>query len=137
MERTLIIIKPDAVQNKHIGHILTKIEEANFRIAGMKLLQISKEEAGKFYEVHKDKPFYEDLCNFMSSGPIVVAVLEGENAIQRWRDLIGATDPQQAKEGTIRKLYAENKERNAVHGSDSPENARKEIHFFFSERELL
>ncbi|MCS7205841.1 MAG: nucleoside-diphosphate kinase [Leptospiraceae bacterium] len=137
MERTLFIIKPDAVQNKHIGHILTKIEEAGFRIVGLKYLSITKQEAQKFYEVHKHRPFFEDLSNFMSSGPIVVGVLESENAVQKWRDLIGATDPKEAKEGTIRKLFAENKERNAVHGSDSPENAIKEISFFFSERELL
>lgn len=137
MERTLIILKPDALQNKHIGHILTKIEENGFRILGFKLLQMSKQDAQKFYEVHKERPFYNDLCNYMSSGPVIVGVLEAENAVQKWRDLIGATDPKEAKEGTIRKLYAQNKEANAVHGSDSKENAIKEIYYFFSERELL
>jgi nucleoside-diphosphate kinase len=137
MERTFIILKPDALQNKHIGHILTKIEENGFRIVGLKLLHMSKYDAQKFYEVHKERPFYEDLCNYMSSGPVIVGVLEAENAVQKWRDLIGATDPKDAKEGTIRKLYAKSKEANAVHGSDSVENALKEIHYFFSERELL
>ena len=137
MERTLIILKPDALENKHVGHILTKIEENGFRIVGLKLLHMSKYDAQKFYEVHKERPFYEDLCNYMSSGPVIVGVLEAENAVQKWRDLIGATDPKEAKEGTIRKLYAKNKEANAVHGSDSVENALKEIHYFFSERELL
>ncbi len=137
MERTFIILKPDALENKHVGHILTKIEENGFRIVGLKLLHMSKYDAQKFYEVHKERPFYEDLCNYMSSGPVIVGVLEAENAVQKWRDLIGATDPKEAKEGTIRKLYAKSKEANAVHGSDSVENALKEIHYFFSERELL
>jgi len=137
MERTLIILKPDALQNKHVGHILTKIEENGFRIVGLKLLHMTKYDAQKFYEVHKERPFYEDLCNYMSSGPVIVGVLEAENAVQKWRDLIGATDPKEANEGTIRKLYAKSKEANAVHGSDSVENALKEIHYFFSERELL
>jgi nucleoside diphosphate kinase (EC 2.7.4.6) len=137
MERTFIILKPDALQNKHVGHILTKIEENGFRIVGLKLLHMSKYDAQKFYEVHKERPFYKDLCNYMSSGPVIVGVLEAENAVQKWRDLIGATDPKDAKEGTIRKLYAKSKEANAVHGSDSVENALKEIHYFFSERELL
>lgn len=137
MERTLIILKPDALNNKHVGHILTKIEENGFKIVGLKLLQLSKKDAEKFYEVHKERPFYNDLCNYMSSGPVIVGVLEAENAVQKWRDLIGATDPKEAKEGTIRKLYAVNKEANAVHGSDSVGNALKEINFFFSEKELL
>ena len=137
MERTFIILKPDALQNKHVGHILTKIEENGFRIVGLKLLHMSKYDAQKFYEVHKERPFYEDLCNYISSSPVIVGVLEAENAVQKWRDLIGATDPKDAKEGTIRKLYAKSKEANAVHGSDSVENALKEIHYFFSERELL
>ncbi len=137
MERTFIILKPDALSNKHIGHILTKIEENGFRIIGLKLVQMSKYDAQKFYEVHKNRPFYNDLCNYMSSGPVIVGVLEAENAVQKWRDLIGATDPKEAKEGTIRKLYATSKEANAVHGSDSTENAIKEINYFFSERELL
>lgn len=137
MERTFIILKPDALNNKHVGHILTKIEENGFRIVGLKLVQMSKYDAEKFYEVHKHRPFYNDLCHYMSSGPVIVGVLESENAVQKWRDLIGATDPKEAKEGTIRKLYAQSKEANAVHGSDSIENALKEIYYFFSERELL
>lgn len=137
MERTFIILKPDALQNKHIGHIITRIEEEGFKIIGLKLVQMSKQDAQKFYEVHKERPFYNDLCNYMSSGPVIVGVLEAENAVQKWRDLIGATDPKEAAPNTIRKLYAVSKEANAVHGSDSKENALKEISYFFSERELL
>lgn len=137
MERTFIILKPDALKNKHIGHILTKIEEEGFKILGLKLVQMTKQDAQKFYEVHKERPFYNDLCNYMSSGPVIVGVLEAENAVQKWRDLIGATDPKEAAPNTIRKLYAVSKEANAVHGSDSRENALKEISYFFSERELL
>ncbi len=136
MEKTLMILKPDTIINKHIGHIITKIEENGFKIVGLKLIRMSRKDAEKFYEVHKERPFYNDLCNYMSSGPVIVGVLEAENAVQKWRDLIGATDPKEAKEGTIRKLYATNKEANAVHGSDSVENAKKEISYFFSEREL-
>lgn len=131
-----MILKPDTIINKHIGHIITKIEENGFKIVGLKLIRMSRKDAEKFYEVHKERPFYNDLCNYMSSGPVIVGVLEAENAVQKWRDLIGATDPKEAKEGTIRKLYATNKEANAVHGSDSVENAKKEISYFFSEREL-
>ncbi len=137
MEKTLIILKPDAVKNKHIGHIVTRIEEEGFKILGMKLLQLSKSDAQKFYEVHKERPFYDDLCNYMISGPVVVAALEAPEAVQKWRDLIGATDPKEAAANTIRALYAESKEANAVHGSDSAENAQNEVAFFFKDGELI
>ncbi len=136
MEKTLIILKPDAVKNKHIGHILTRIEEEQFQILGMKMVQLSKSDAEKFYEVHKERPFYQDLCEYMSSGPVVVAALQSQNAVAKWRDLIGATDPAEAAPNTIRKLYAESKEANAVHGSDSADNAKQEISFFFQDSEL-
>ena len=134
MERTLIILKPDAVKNRHIGHILTRIEQENFKIIGMRYLHLSLSDAKKFYEVHKERPFYNDLCNYMTSGPVVAAALEAPGAVAKWRELIGATDPAQASPGTIRKLYAESKEANAVHGSDSAENAKIEIQFFFKDQ---
>ncbi len=136
MERTFIILKPDALQSKNAGNIISRIESEGFRILGLKLVRMTEEDAGKFYAVHKERPFYGDLCRYMSSGPVIVAVLEAEQAVQKWRDLIGATDPAEAAPNTIRKLYAKSKEANAVHGSDSVENARTEIAFFFSEREL-
>ncbi|MBP5365451.1 MAG: nucleoside-diphosphate kinase [Bacteroidales bacterium] len=135
--KTFSMIKPGAVHNKHIGHILSKIEEAGFTIAAIKTLKLSKEEAAAFYEVHKGKPFYEELIEFMSSGPIIAMILLKENAVADFRALIGATDPQQAAEGTIRKLFATSKTANAVHGSDSDENAEKESAFFFSRQEWL
>ena len=137
MSRTFAIIKPDAVQNGHAGKIVAHIQDAGFRVIGMKLTQISMQQAQKFYEVHRERPFYGELTEFMSSGPSVVLALEAEGAVQKWRDTIGATDPAQADEGTIRKLYAENKGRNAVHGSDSDENAAIEIAFFFAGTELV
>ena len=137
MSRTFAIIKPDAVQNGYAGKIIAHIQDAGFRILGMKLVQVSMPQARKFYEVHAQRPFYGELTEFMSSGPSVVLALEAENAVQKWRDTIGATDPAEAAEGTIRKLYAENKGRNAVHGSDSDENAAIEIAFFFSGLELV
>ena len=137
MEKTFIILKPDAVKNNHIGDILARIEKEKFRIAGLRLLNLSKADAKKFYEVHKERPFYDDLCNYMSSGPVVVACLEANGAVQKWRDLIGATDPKEAAPNTIRNLYAESKEANAVHGSDSAENAKNEIAFFFKENDLV
>lgn len=130
-------MKPDAVKNKHIGDIVGRIEREGFRILGLKLLQLRKSDAEKFYEVHKARPFYNDLCEFMISGPVVVAALEVEGAVTKWRDLIGSTDPKEAAENTIRKLYAESKEANAVHGSDSAENAAVEIAFFFPEMDLV
>lgn len=132
---TLTIIKPDAVTNEYIGPILAKVNEAGFHIAAMRLLRLTEIQAEDFYAVHKGKPFYESLVDFMTSGPIVAAILEKENAIEEYRTLIGATDPAKAEEGTIRKLYAESFQRNAVHGSDSDENARKECDFFFAARE--
>ena len=130
--RTFTMIKPDAVDNGYIGGILAKINEAGFRIAAMKYTQLSKEAAGKFYEVHKSRPFYGELVDYMSSGPIVAAILEKENAVADFRKLIGATNPAEAAEGTIRKLYAKSIAANAVHGSDSDENAENEGNFFFS-----
>ena len=137
MTKTLIMIKPDAVKNKHVGEILSRIEKENFKILGLKYLQLSIEDAKQFYAVHKERPFYEDLCKSMSCGPIVVAALERENAVSHWREVIGATDPKEAAEGTIRALFAESKEKNSVHGSDSDENALSEISFFFKGYELV
>ncbi len=131
------MIKPDAVRNRHIGSILARIESEGFRILGLRLLQLSLEDARRFYEVHRERPFYNDLCRFMSSGPIVAAALERQDAVAKWREIIGATDPAQAAPGTIRKLYAESKEANAVHGSDSADNARTEIAFFFPDGQLV
>lgn len=130
--RTFTMIKPDAVRNGHIGNILQMINAAGFRIVAMKYLHISKQQAEQFYEVHKERPFYGELTDFMSSGPIVAAILEKENAVADFRALIGATNPAQAEEGTIRKKYATSLGENAVHGSDSDENAVIEGNFFFS-----
>lgn len=130
--RTFTMIKPDAVRNGHIGNILQMINAAGFRIVAMKYTRISEEQAKKFYEVHAERPFYGELTQFMSSGPIVAAVLEKENAVADFRTLIGATNPTQAEEGTIRKKYATSVGENAVHGSDSDENAEIEGSFFFS-----
>ncbi len=136
-DRTFTMIKPDAVANGHIGAILAKINEAGFRIVAMKYTQISKAQAETFYEVHKERPFYGDLTDFMSSGPIVSAILEKENAVADFRTLIGATNPAEAAEGTIRKQFAESMSRNAVHGSDSDENARIEGAFHFAGTEMF
>lgn len=132
---TFTMIKPDAVEANNIGPILAKINEAGFRIVSMKYLQLTKEQAGAFYEVHKERPFYGELVSYMTSGPIVAAVLEKENAVADYRTLIGATDPTKAAEGTIRKLFAKSIAANAVHGSDSDENASIEASFFFSRLE--
>jgi nucleoside-diphosphate kinase len=132
---TLTMIKPMAVQKGYIGPILAKIAEGGFRIVAMKYTKLSPEQARKFYEVHKERPFYNDLVNFMSSGPIVAAILEKENAVQAYRDFIGATNPENAEPGTIRALYGTSLEKNAVHGSDSDENAQIEASFFFSQTE--
>jgi nucleoside-diphosphate kinase len=129
------MIKPDAVSKNYIGGILKMINEAGFRIKAMKYTKLSAETAGKFYEVHKERPFYGELVEYMSSGPIVAAILEKDNAVADYRILIGATNPAQAAEGTIRKIYAESIAANAVHGSDSDENANIEGSFFFSETE--
>ena len=126
------MIKPDAVSNGHIGAILDKISGAGFRIIAMKYTRLSKESAGLFYDIHKERPFYNDLVNYMSSGPIVAAILEKENAVEDFRTLIGATDPAKAAPGTIRNLFAKSIDANAIHGSDSNENAEIEGNFFFS-----
>ncbi len=126
------MIKPDAVAAGNIGNILAHINKAGFRIVALKYTKLSLEQAGTFYEVHKERPFYGELCGFMSSGSIVAAILEKENAVSDFRTLIGATNPTQAEEGTIRKLYAKSIGENAVHGSDSDENAALEGNFFFS-----
>ena len=137
MSKTFIIIKPDAVKNKHVGNILGRIESEGFQILAMKYIQMSAEQAQGFYAEHKERPFFQSLCDFMTSGPVVVAALSADDAVKKWRTLIGATDPAQADEGTIRKLYAESKEANAVHGSDSDESATREIGFFFQPAELV
>ena len=133
--KTFTMIKPDAVANNYIGPILAKINEAGFRIVAMKYTKLTPELAGKFYEVHKERPFYKDLVSYMSSGPIVAAILEKDNAVESFRNLIGATDPAKAAPGTIRNLFAKSIEANAVHGSDSAENAAIEGNFFFSQME--
>ncbi len=135
-ERTLSIIKPDAVAKNKIGAILAIFEGAGLTVAATKRIQLSDAQARAFYAVHKERPFYASLCQFMTSGPVVVSVLEGENAIAKNRELMGATDPAKAADGTIRKLYATNIEKNAVHGSDAPETARVEVGFFFNGLEL-
>lgn len=137
MERTLSIIKPDAVKKNIIGEIISRFEKNGLRIAAMKKIWMTKEEAKGFYIVHKDKPFYDSLTDFMSEGPIVVMVLEGDNAIAKNREIMGATNPANAAPGTIRKDFGENIERNAVHGSDAPETAVFEIGYFFSSLEIL
>lgn len=137
MERTLCIIKPDAVRKNNVGDIVAMIQAAGFKILGMQLTRISAEQAGAFYAVHKERPFYGELVNFMSSGPVVPIALEKDNAVADWRALIGSTDPAEAAEGTIRKRFAASKGENAVHGSDSVENGMIEIGFFFSEKDLV
>lgn len=136
MEKTLSIIKPDAVKKGVIGRILDRFESNGLRIVAMKKIQLNKEQAEGFYAVHKERPFFKDLVEFMISGPVVVSVLEGENAVLKNRDLMGATNPKEAKAGTIRADFAESIDANAVHGSDSLENAKIEIEFFFKPNEL-
>ena len=135
--RTFAIIKPDAVKNNYVGKIYNHILDKGFKILSAKLIKMSKHQAEQFYLIHNDKPFYEELTNFMSSGKCMVLALEKENAVEYWREVIGSTNPREAKDGTIRKLYANSLGENAVHGSDSNENAIKEISFFFSESELI
>ena len=137
MEQTLSIIKPDAVAKNVVGQILARFEAANLRIAATKKIQLSKADAHEFYAIHAERPFFKDLVEFMISGPVVVTVLEGENAMQTNRDLMGATNPAEAEAGTIRADFAESIDANAVHGSDSVENAVNEINFFFAQRELV
>ena len=136
-ERTFSIIKPDAVERNKIGEITAMLESAGLRIVASKRIKLSQEKAAQFYEVHKDRPFFQSLCDFMCSGPIIVQVLEGENAVQKNRDVMGATNPEEAAEGTIRKKYALSLEKNSVHGSDSLENATIEINHFFSEEDII
>lgn len=135
--RTFTMIKPDAVENGHIGAILEKITAAGFSIKALKLTQMTKRDASAFYAIHRERPFFGELVEFMTRGPIVAAVLEKENAVEDFRTLIGATNPENAAEGTIRKLYAKSVGENAVHGSDSDENAQIEINFHFSGREIF
>ncbi|HET8577411.1 MAG TPA: nucleoside-diphosphate kinase [Methylomirabilota bacterium] len=137
LERTLTIIKPDAVAKGAVGRIINRFEHAGLRILAAKLVQLTAEQAAGFYIVHKDRPFYRSLCAFMTSGPCMPMVLEGDNAITRLRDLMGATDPAKATAGTIRKDFASSIEANAVHGSDSPESAAFEIPYFFDALEIL
>ena len=134
---TLTMIKPEAMAEGNAGAILDMFLKGGFRIRAMKMLHLTKDKAGEFYAVHRERPFYNNLVNYMSSGPIIAAVLEKENAVDDFRKLIGATDPAKAEEGTVRKLYGKSIEQNAVHGSDSDENAEKEAGFFFSGMELV
>ena len=136
-ERTLAILKPDCVKKHVAGQVIARIEKAGFRILGLKMVRLTKETAGGFYAVHRGRSFYEDLVTFMSSGVCVPIALEKENAVNDFRKLIGATDPKDAEPGTIRKDFASSKGENIVHGSDSPENGRIEIAYFFPERELI
>ena len=137
LERTLAILKPDGVSANKIGNVINRIETAGFRILNMKMVKLNAETAGKFYEVHKERPFYGELVQFMSSDRVVPIALEKNNAVADFRKLIGATDPAEAEDGTIRKEFATSKQNNIVHGSDSVENAKLELFFFFSERDLV
>ena len=137
MANTLGIIKPDGVKRKLVGTVVNRIEKDGLILRGMKVLRLSKGEAEDFYSVHEDKPFYKSLVKFMTSGPIVVMVIGGHGSIERWRDLMGATDPAKAKYNTIRREYGTTVEKNVVHGSDSPETAKKEVAFFFNDEEVL
>ena len=137
VEKTLSIIKPDAVNRDLTGKIIAMFEEKGLRVVAQKKIWLSKEQAGSFYDIHRDRPFFGELCEFMSSGPIVVQVLQGDNAIELNREIMGATNPEQAEAGTIRKEFALSMTENSAHGSDSPETAREEISFFFSGLEIL
>ena len=137
VEKTLSIIKPDAVKRDLTGKIIAMFEEKGLRVVAQKKIWLSKEQAGSFYDIHRDRPFFDELCEFMSSGPIVVQVLQGNNAIELNREIMGATNPEQAEAGTIRKEFALSMTENSAHGSDSPETASEEIRFFFSGLEIL
>jgi nucleoside-diphosphate kinase len=137
MNRTLAIVKPDAMGSGKAGKILAHLEAAGFTVRAMKMTRLTREQAGRFYEVHRERPFYEPLLAFMTSGPCLPMVLEAGGAVARLRETIGATDPAEAAPGTVRALYGENKERNAIHASDSDENAAREIGFFFADQEVL
>ncbi len=136
-ERTLAIVKPDAFKRGLVGDILKRIEASGLTLGALRVMHLSHAQAEAFYDVHKARPFYKSLCDYMSSGPVVIAVLQGERAIARWRELMGATDPAKAAAGTIRKDFGLNVEQNATHGSDAPETAAQEIAFFFSGLEIL
>ena len=136
-ERTFSIIKPDAVERNKIGEIIAMLENAGLRVVASKRLKLDQAKASQFYEIHKERPFFQSLCDFMCSGPIVVQVLEGEDAVKRNREIMGATNPEEAAEGTIRKKYALSLEKNSVHGSDSLKNAKIEINHFFSEEDII
>jgi len=135
--KTLAIIKPDAVKDNHVGEIISMICKAGFKVKALRMIKLSDDAAKAFYEIHKDKPFYAELVEYMTSGPCVPIALEKENAVEDYRKLIGATNPANAAEGTVRKLFAKSVQYNAVHGSDSDENAAREIAFFFSSKELI
>jgi nucleoside-diphosphate kinase len=137
IERTLSIIKPDATRRNLTGKIVARLEDAGLRVIAQRRLRLTREQAEGFYKVHAERPFFDDLCRFMTSGPVVVQVLEGENAVARNREVMGATNPAKADKGTIRKDFAESIEANSVHGSDSAENARAEIRYFFSDIEIV
>lgn len=137
MSHTLTIVKPDAVGSGKAGSVLAHLEQAGFQIRALRMMRLSEAQAQAFYEVHKERPFYGSLVSFMTSGPVIPAVLEADNAVLKLREVIGATDPAEAAEGTVRRLFAESKERNAIHASDSDDNAQREIGFFFPETELL
>lgn len=136
-ERSLAILKPDCFEKKVQGKVIQHILDAGFEIKGMRLMKLTKESAQKFYSVHKERPFYGDLVAYMTSGPVIPICMEKDNAVADFRKLIGATNPQNAEDGTIRKMYADSIERNIVHGSDSPENAKNEIAHFFNESDLV
>lgn len=137
MARTLAIIKPDAVGSNFAGKIIAQLQDAGFRILGMRMTRLTAEQAGAFYAVHRERPFYGELVEFMTSGAVIPIALERDNAVPHLREVIGATDPAEAAEGTVRKLYAESKGRNAIHASDSDENAAIEVAFFFAESDLV
>tara|TARA_B100000945_G_C20318582_1_gene566462 strand:+ start:381 stop:803 length:423 start_codon:yes stop_codon:yes gene_type:complete len=137
IERTFSIIKPDAVERNKIGEIIAMLESSGLRIVASRRIQLNQEKAAAFYGVHADKPFFKSLCDYMCSGPIIVQVLEGENAVKKNREVMGATNPEEANEGTIRKQFALSLEKNSIHGSDSPENAIIEIKHFFSEEDII
>lgn len=135
--RTLAILKPDCIKNNNAGKVIDLLLNAGFKIIAMKMTKLTSETAGRFYEIHKERPFFAELCEFMTESRVIPLVLEKDNAVLSLRDTIGATDPAEAKQGTVRKLYAESKARNTIHASDSDENAVQEISFFFSESELI
>ncbi len=137
MSNTLGIVKPDGVRRKLVGTVISRIERAGLELRGLKVVQLDRERAEQFYDMHRDKPFFRSLVEFMTSGPVVLMVIGGHRAIDRWRDLMGATDPARARYGTVRREFGTSIERNVVHGSDSPESARREVSFFFADDDVL